>query len=54
MILGITQPKVQRPANPRLWRRFRRIEKLPAKERKLLLAVIDAYLERDKLIQKTG
>jgi len=36
-------------AHPRLWLRFRQIEKLPLRERKELFSVIDAYLERHRL-----
>jgi transcriptional regulator with XRE-family HTH domain len=35
--------------HPRLWQRFRQIEKLPLRERKELFSVIDAYLERHHL-----
>jgi transcriptional regulator with XRE-family HTH domain len=52
-LLGLKPPKKAGPSNQRLWRRFRQLDKLPAKERKQLLAVIDTFLERDKL-QKTG
>ncbi len=38
-------------AQPRLWQRFRQIEKLPLRERKELFSVIDAYLERHRLAQ---
>lgn len=37
--------------HPRLWQRFRQIEKLPLRERKELFSVIDAYLERHRLAQ---
>lgn len=36
----------------RLYRRFKQIEKLPSKERKALLGVIDAFLERDRLARR--
>jgi len=51
-LLGIapTRPgKSKTPANQRLWRRFRQIEKLPAKDRRQLLGLIDTFLERDRL-----
>lgn len=38
-------------AHPRLWQRFRQIEKLPLRERKEVFSVIDAYLERHRLSQ---
>lgn len=35
-----------------LWRRFRQIEKLPAKERRQLLAIVDTYLEKHRLAEQ--
>jgi len=32
-----------------LWQRFKRVEKLPAKERGQILQLIDAFFEREKL-----
>jgi hypothetical protein len=43
-----------KPANQRLLQRLRRIEKLPPREKKQLLALIDAFLERDALARKAG
>ena len=46
-LLGIKPAKATpRIANQRLWRRFKQIEKLPPAERRHLLGVIDAVLER--------
>jgi transcriptional regulator with XRE-family HTH domain len=53
-LLGIKPPKPIRPANQRLLHRMRQIEKLPAREKKQLLALIDAFLERDALAKKAG
>lgn len=53
-LLGIKPPKPTRPANQRLLHRMRQIEKLPAREKKQLLALIDAFLERDALARKAG
>lgn len=39
----------KKPQDTRLWRRFKQVEKLPAKERRQLLQLIDAFLEREKL-----
>ncbi len=52
-LLG-TKPvkKAAGPANQRLWRRFKQIEKLPAQERRQLLGVIDAVLDRHRLTHK--
>jgi transcriptional regulator with XRE-family HTH domain len=50
-LLGLSKQPTPSPrrSHPRLWLRFRQIEKLPASERKQLFSVIDAYLERHKL-----
>jgi transcriptional regulator with XRE-family HTH domain len=53
-LLGIKPPKPTRPANQRLLQRMRQIEKLPAREKKQLLALIDAFLERDALAKKAS
>jgi len=55
-LLGLKSPKVTavKPANQRLLQRLRRIEKLPPKEKKQLLALIDAFLERDAMAKKAG
>lgn len=45
------KPAAARRAHPRLWQRFQQIEKLPARERKELFSVIDAFLERHRLSQ---
>ena len=44
--------RTQAPASERLYRRFRKIEKLPTRERKQLLAIIDAFLEKDRLARR--
>jgi len=44
----------QKPSNQRLWRRFRQIEKLPPRDRRQLLAMVDAMLERHRLLQKAS
>ena len=51
-LLGLQPLKPARAANPSLWRRLRQIDKLPAKDKRQLLAVIDTFLERDRLAQK--
>lgn len=43
-----------RLGSERLQRRLSQIEKLPPKDRKQLLALIDAFLERDRLARQTG
>ncbi len=33
----------------RLWRRFNQVEKLPTNQRKQIVQILDAFLEREKL-----
>jgi transcriptional regulator with XRE-family HTH domain len=55
VLLGVTVTKASgRASNQRLWRRFKEIEKLPATERRQLLGIVDAVLERHKLVQRAG
>jgi transcriptional regulator with XRE-family HTH domain len=52
-LLGIKLAKASaKSANQRLWRRFKQIEKLPSRERKQLLAVIDTFLDRNRLARQ--
>ncbi|MCA9598371.1 MAG: helix-turn-helix transcriptional regulator [Myxococcales bacterium] len=52
-LLGIKPLKASpKSANQRLWRRFKQIEKLPPRERKQLLAVIDTFLDRNRLARQ--
>jgi transcriptional regulator with XRE-family HTH domain len=53
-LLGLRPPKAVKPANQRLLQRLKRIEKLPPKDKKQLLALIDAFLERDAFTRKAG
>ncbi len=54
-LLGITVAKIgARSSNQRLWRRFKEIEKLPVTERRQLLGIIDAVLDRNRLIQRAS
>jgi transcriptional regulator with XRE-family HTH domain len=50
-LLGVkpVRSRTKKPQDTRLWRRFKQVEKLPAKERRQLLQLIDAFLEREKL-----
>ncbi len=48
-LLGIKRLKTKSKAKDnRLWRRFAQVEKLPASERKQIIKVLDAFLEREK------
>jgi transcriptional regulator with XRE-family HTH domain len=53
-LLGLKPIKESKPVNQRLWRRFRQIEKLPPKDKRQLLAVIDTFLDRDRLAQRSA
>jgi transcriptional regulator with XRE-family HTH domain len=49
VLLGVEQVKEKtKVGSQRLWRRFKRLEKLPPKERKQVLAVVDAFIERHR------
>ena len=50
-LLGVkpVSSRTRKPQDTRLWRRFKQVEKLPAKERRQILQLIDAFLEREKL-----
>ena len=50
-LLGIkpVRSRTKKPQDTRHWRRFKQVEKLPAKERRQLLQLIDTFLEREKL-----
>jgi hypothetical protein len=48
-LLKPVRSATKKPQDTRLWRRFKQVEKLPAKERRQLLQLIDAFLEREKL-----
>jgi transcriptional regulator with XRE-family HTH domain len=45
----LVRSATKKPQDTRLWRRFKQVEKLPAKERRQLLQLIDTFLDREKL-----
>lgn len=47
-----TKPSRKSSSSRRLQRRLQQLEKLPRKDRKALLAIIDTYLERNRLLQR--
>lgn len=53
-LLGIRPPKQRRAPDQRLWRRFKELEQLPPQQRRQLLQIIDAFLERERLRKKAG
>jgi len=49
-LLGIERLKKNgRRQDSRLWRRFSQVEKLPTPQRKQIVQILDAFLEREKL-----
>jgi transcriptional regulator with XRE-family HTH domain len=49
-LLGVEKVKGNgRSRDTRLWRRFSQVEKLPNPERKQIVQILDAFLEREKL-----
>jgi transcriptional regulator with XRE-family HTH domain len=53
-LLGLRPLKPAKPTSQRVLQRLRKIEKLPPKDKKQLLALIDAFLERDSLVRKAN
>lgn len=50
-LLGLHTVKQQRKlGSERLWRRLKQLEKLPPKERKQVLSVIDAFIDRHRVV----
>jgi transcriptional regulator with XRE-family HTH domain len=49
-LLGLKPFRASRTfSDSRLWRRFKQVEKLPARERRQVIQFIDTVLERDRL-----
>jgi len=49
-LLGIKEVKSNgRKKDNRLWRRFSQVEQLPQSQRKQIVQILDAFLEREKL-----
>jgi hypothetical protein len=54
-LLGVTAlPKRTKPASRRLHRRLQQLEQLPPREKRQVLQLIDAFVEREKLKQRVG
>ena len=51
-LLGIRSRKPSRSPDGRLWRRFKELERLPAKQRRQVVQIVDAFLERERLRRK--
>jgi transcriptional regulator with XRE-family HTH domain len=51
-LLGLATTRVRREPASRLWRRFKQVEALPAREKRQVALFIDALLEREKLRQR--
>jgi transcriptional regulator with XRE-family HTH domain len=55
VLLGVAPARTGRKTgDSRVWRRCSRIEKLPPLERRQLLQLIDAFLEREQLRKKAS
>jgi len=49
-LLGVEKVKKNgRSRDTRLWRRFNQVEKLPTPQRKQIVQILDAFVEREKL-----
>jgi transcriptional regulator with XRE-family HTH domain len=54
-LLGIKTSRANsKPTDSRLWRRFKRVEKLPAPRRRQVLQFIDTVLESEQLKKKVS
>jgi hypothetical protein len=54
-LLGVeTAKRRAKPTDTRMQRRLQQIEKLPPEERRQVLQVIDAFIERGELKRKTN
>ena len=51
-LLGITPVKKSRQSDTRLQRRFQQIDKLSAKDKRQVIQLLDAFIERGQLKQK--
>lgn len=53
-LLGIKQPKKSKVTDTRLQRRLQQVEKLDIKERRQVLQLLDAFIERAQFKQRAG
>jgi transcriptional regulator with XRE-family HTH domain len=53
-LLGIKPPRKSKATDTRLHRRLQQIEKLDVKERRQVLQLLDAFIERAQLKQRAG
>jgi transcriptional regulator with XRE-family HTH domain len=44
----------KKPTDRRLWRRFRQLEEMPARERREVIKLLDIFLEREQLKRASG
>lgn len=51
---GFKPARASRAGSRRLLRRLEQMERLPLKDKRELFAIIDAYLERHRLVQRAG
>lgn len=54
-LLGLVIHKEERgPKDSRLWRRFQKIERMGAREKRQIIQFLDTFIEREQLKQKTA
>ena len=53
-LLGLKSTSSRRAPDSRLWRRFKRVEALPPREKRQVVQLLDALLDRERLRQKAG
>lgn len=54
-LLGLDNGKEKPPTRDnRLWRRFAKIEKMGAREKRQIIQILDAFIEREQLKQKAA
>lgn len=53
-LLGIKEVKEVKKKDSRLWQRFARVEKLPPKQRKKIVDILDAFLDQEELREGKG
>ena len=53
-LLGLKSTPSRRAPDSRLWRRFKRVEALPPREKRQIVQLLDALLDRERLRQKAG
>ena len=54
-LLGLDNPKDKQPTrDSRLWRRFQKIERMGTREKRQIMQLLDAFIERAQLKEKSA